>query len=281
MVKPWPVRINPISCEAMSSWLRRTEFLYGLPSGKLRKSLNIDYSRRNEVDIALKDVSVDLIAHTSRMSVANIQSMSIHGMAPFRHDQRYLDFASYILNGNIILQDWCGWRGARRLKSDWKPWLSASGARACTKCVEENGSFALRLDWTLPISISCFKHGVMLQQCWVYSNEMIWLSQIDEKVSNATAHMDNLSATALQSGQIIVLGCKMTSAEWFRWLRKVIEELTVPWYRLNDNDRKTCVSAWKGLKKENELQFNPFEQLTWHRQKAVLMAAANALMLMR
>jgi len=273
--RPWPMRVDPAEGEALSSWLSRIALLYNVAyPDLLERYLGLS---KNDGDINLtEDLNlINRIAHLSRVPFDKVRAMTFRGMVPFSFGKGLGSFADYVLEQTVLLRSWGRWEGIAGQTSDWQPWISHGLVRACRKCAASDQVIFARLEWLLPIMLSCPKHGCYLDECFITPGRFIsWKVALPGKPSAATRWLDKTTYQAIVSGVTTDYTGAKPAALWFRKLRTVIEELAAPAY-VHGDDRRIIKALWSNIGEDAPYAVRKtFENMKWQDQLKILQVAA-------
>ncbi len=225
---------------------------------------------------------LDNIKHRSNLSLDQIHQMTFRSWVPFIIDHLEADsnvFETYMLQYPVLPFK----SHPSFALTNWRPWISSSPTlRACQSCIKSESEVIIRLAWKLPIMLSCPLHGCRLRPCISpSSNYLYWEGeeQMDWLVTKEILAMDIRTWQALTTGKVDLPCRSIHAGVWFRFLRNLLNELTLPLSRTPKYsaiirhiwDRcgypvRAGLSIWK-----------PYEHLPLQRQMQTLEAAATAI----
>jgi hypothetical protein len=229
------------------------------------------------------------LGERTAVTVGELQVMTIAGWVPWLLDT--LDaagqdgFDTYVRQHSVLLT-----RGAippYRVAPRWRPWIpdrptAQSARRVCPVCARSPDR-GMHLLAGLPLMISCAEHGCRLKPegdvaIAVLTDELAPL----EPVSGAVAALDRRTGQGLSSGTVTLPGRPVHVGVWFRLLRTLINELTVPLSNLGSRPRAAVEQIWRATGRPARAGLNawrPYEQLDSERQEQLLEAAATVMQL--
>jgi hypothetical protein len=286
----WPLHPRPGPDEALSSWLARVAGVYGLPVRDLLRH-NLGQASALADDPAAADLDWDppaavLAALDERTGagVGELRRMTIAGWVPWLLDT--LDdggqeaFDTYVRQHSVLLAPG---KAGRSAVPRWRPWLPERQARParriCPVCAADPDR-GTPLAARLPIMTSCAGHGVRLKPEPDVAFTALAGQVPPEPAAAHAAAMDRLTYQGLTTGLVTLPRRAVHAGVWFRLLRTLLDELSMPLSRVGARSGRTLDRIWRatgrpvraGLK-----VWRPFERLDWPRQEAMLEAAAIAL----
>ncbi len=272
------MRIKPVPLEALSSWVGRNACLYDLSLDELWRQL-FGYSASSQSIDQIDDISViKCLAQLGSLDVDKVFAMTFAGVCPFSFGKSAGVYYDYVVANRVMLSSWNEWRGKRTVGGEWGAWVSRPTERACPQCIIEDGVYAAKLHWRLPISLTCARHGCWLFECKTFPGQrVIWKEDIKDLrcgVSEELIYFDSHTEEAMSTGWIKDLG-GISARSWFRTVRIVIEELTVPKSRLNKIDRDVVQEVKYRSRQDPIIQPQfAFEEIPWLHQRTQLTVAA-------
>lgn len=285
--KCWPLHPQPMEGEALSSWLERVASQYDLFLDELMKyELGYEISAW-DLDFNPPMALLKSIAQRSTLSFDQVYRMTFRSWVPFIADHLSPEinfFETYVFQYSVLLP--VKFRGSSQL-TDWYPWLSGKPVlRACLECLRTHQTPFIRLAWKLPLMLSCPLHGCRLQVCTIYPSYYVsWHEEkaITSPLSNTALNMDKLTWQALMMGEVNLPNRVIHAGVWFRLLRSVLNELSLPLcaYRTHSS---TIKSIWEkcGYPIRGGLHsWRPYEYLSLDIQIRLLEGVATALDMIR
>jgi len=276
--RPWPMRVDPASGEALSSWLSRIALTYNVAyADLLERYLGVSRSD-GDINLTVDSDLIERIAYLTRFPFDKVRAMTFRGMTPFSFGKEVGNFADYVLDQTALLNSWGRWEGITGETLDWQPWISHGLVRACRKCAASDKVIFAKLEWLLPILLSCPKHGCYLEECFITPGRYIsWKETRSGKPSAATRLLDQITYQAMISGVATDYAGAKPAAIWFRKLRTVIEELSAPAY-VHGEDRKIMKALWSKIGEDAPYAVRrTFEKMKWEDQHQILQVAAFAI----
>lgn len=228
----WPLHPAPVEGEALSSWLGRVASVYKLSLGELlRYDLGYDVSTY-DLDLNPPVMLLENIEHRSNISLDQIHPMTFRSWVPFIIDTLEADshvFETYMLQYPVLLL--FKFHPSFAL-TNWRPWISSvPSLRACQTCIKSESEVIIRLAWKLPLMISCPLHECRLQPCISSSSGYLYWQEeklMDWPVTKEILTMDTRTWQALTTGKVDLPGRSLHAGVWFRLLRTLLNELTLP-----------------------------------------------------
>ncbi|CNI28405.1 TniQ family protein [Yersinia bercovieri] len=279
----WPLHPEPVEGEALSSWLDRVAHRYRLD----RRDLLAHCTGNNTVDKLDTTPSaslLDALSDKSGLTLAQLRGMHLSGWIPWLLDSMDDNIPSaqktYVSQLSVLMS-----ASYRKVKphTQWQAWIPSEAIhRACPQCLGDRPSEgALLLAWKLPLMLSCPIHG-----CWLESyrekfglfHRWVKIPGNLRQASFAVSVMDRLTWQALTVGHVDLPRRRVHAGLWFRLLRTLLDELTMPLAR-DCSYSKNLLCIWE--KSHYPLcTVNPFEVLPLKEQLLMLEAAANTIMLL-
>lgn len=281
----WPLHPPPRGGEALSSWLYRVGVGYGLT---LQELLQYDFGNE-DIDRLDIDPAADLLERLSARSGVDVNAlrfMSLAGHVPGLLDNVNPNaggFDAYVRQFSVLALP--GPRRPAPKPGPWRAWVSDQVTyRACPECLRDrSGDRYLKLTWRLPLMLTCVDHRCRLRLCHAAHGQFImWSEKPHKRVSVAAAisSMDQRTNSALGGGHVKLLGREIDAAVWFRLLRTLIDELTVPLSSHRGSQSRAIKVIWDRsghAVRAGKNYWCPFERLAWPFQNQVLEAAAIAI----
>ncbi|CNI48216.1 TniQ family protein [Yersinia ruckeri] len=279
----WPLHPEPVEGEALSSWLDRVAHRYRLD----RRELLAHCTGNNTVDKldTMPSASLlDALSDKSGLTLAQLRGMHLSGWIPWLLDSMDDNIPSaqktYVSQLSVLMS-----ASYRKVKphTQWQAWIPSEAIhRACPQCLGDRPSEgALLLTWKLPLMLSCPIHG-----CWLESyrekfglfHRWVKIPGNLRQASFAVSVMDRLTWQALTVGHVDLPRRRVHAGLWFRLLRTLLDELSMPLVR-SRSYTKNLLCIWE--KSHYPLCTNShFEMLPLQDQLGMLEAAANAVVLL-
>lgn len=230
-----------------------------------------------------------MLAECSGVDLAQLHAMTLAGWAPWlfdppgpHPDQETFDI--YVLQNSVLFPR----KATRSYQVDrGMPWSGPSICgprlhRACPLCPAD-ADRGTDLLWQLPLMVGRREHG-----CHLEDRIDIGLALLGERglpviaVAEPAATLDRYTHQAVMTGLVDLPGRTVHAGVWFRLLRSLLNELTLPTSILNQRNNATLDQVWRtaGLPERADLTvWRRYEHLPWTTQKHLLHAAAVALQL--
>lgn len=139
------------------------------------------------------------------------------------------------------------------------------------------------LVWQLPLMTSCAEHGCRLEDRMAVELARLGLEQLPvTAVPEPVAALDRYTHQALTIGLVELPGRTVHAGVWFRLLRSLLNELTLPGSALNRSGKATMSAVWQAAEQPERAglsTWRPYEHLPWNTQETLLRAAATVLQL--
>jgi len=137
--------------------------------------------------------------------------------------------------------------------------------------------------WRLPLILGCGEHGCRLENRTDIELGRFGLQPLPaNEVVEPGATLDRYTHQALMTGLVDLPGRTVHAGVWFRLLRSLLNELTLPTSIMNRGNKATIDAVWQtaGLPERAGLaMWRPYDHLPWITQENLLRAAATALQL--
>lgn len=271
--RPWPIRVEPASGEAVSSWLTRIGNLHDVSFEQLVQEYFGYSGSWSEINFTSDLNLLQNICRLSRVEFNKVRSMTFDGVVPYAFGDNAGGFEDYVLSQTVLLKSWNDRPRLTRNSLKWRPWGFGDRVRACPRCVGEDCTIALRLDWLVPVSLSCATHQCFLQECvFLPGQYVLWNQTFTGKPTLEMVELDRISGNAFREG--IIPDQFITPTRWFRTLRTLVEELIAPGY-VHKEKRKLIAELWHEYgDRILRLTGGSFELLQWIDQREVLKVAS-------
>lgn len=293
-IRPWPLHPAPRPGEALTSWLSRTCEVYSL-TNPAHLLTGVDIAA-HDLDRHTPEPILTALARRGAVPAERLRQMTLAGWTPWlldSTDSAGCDFDTYVHQFSILLPaDLAVGDRLRRTPTDdtWLPWVSAMASRACPICIdrlESTADITVRLLQQTSALSSCLDHRCRLEPCSILPGHAIFWDQVrfglDERVppvpvSAAVTELDRRTTAALRTGWVELRPGRVHAAVWFRLLRTVVDEVSIPLVRIGRWSTRLA-AIWKatGYSRPPRAARVPFEQLRWDEQVKVLGAAAAAI----
>jgi hypothetical protein len=237
-----------------------------------------------DIDILPPIGFLELIAQRSGVALERLRLMTMSGWVPWLLDSLDPDpdsFDSYVHQMSVLFPHP---KHQHRLIPRWRAWLPKQTLqRACPSCLNESvGHETFKLMWQFPLFISCPIHGCWLQS-YIGNGQLSSWHQPDaaliREASGAIKTMDRRTEQALTCGQVDLPRRPVHAGIWFRLLRALIEELSMPIYisRLQSKDLARIWATCGHPVRAGQTRQYPFEMLDLTEQLQFLEASAVAM----
>ncbi|GAB4097900.1 hypothetical protein GCM10028789_00620 [Sinomonas halotolerans] len=197
-------------------------------------------------------------------------------------------FENYVLQHSVLLGPTAR---PRRLLSGWRPWLPADPRRipmrrACPSCISsaQQAARSFTLVSQIPLTLTCPDHGCRLEPAFGAPGICFFWESPETAPAPAPAAvvaMDRLTHAALQAGTVALPRRTVHAGVWFRLLRTLIDEISIPLSKLPARSRRSVTLVWEAaghpLRAGVVGAWRAYEALPWPRQQATLEAASAAL----
>lgn len=283
----WPLHPAPLEGEALSSWLRRIADSYQLSESELlEQDLGHDQLPIQDLDPDPPNTLLEILAQRTGVSPDRLARMSLAGWSPWLQDRLKPDpsgFETYVHQFSILLKP--GKRPVRTVPN-WCAWIPQYPLqRACPKCLADPDRQGLLLAWQLPLLLSCPEHGCLLEPYIGFPGTYLeWTggSAVPRPTNGAVSMMDRLTWQGLTTGQVRLPRRNVHAGVWFRLLRTLVDELSVPlWHwRPHGADLRLAWQTCGHLVRAGQSAWRPFETCTWLVQTQLLEAAASTIHLL-
>ncbi len=285
----WPLHPMPYSGESLSSWLDRLAHAYGYTSEDLlRYDLGFESISSIELDINPPERLLVELSKRTGVSFNQVRSLTVQGWVPLLIDgfDSVPNFFSTYAGGHSLLYP-VSLRPLYEIK-DWMPWLNMStiqSVKGCRICMQEKPEPYYRLSWRMAWMMTCCTHRIMLED--VYWTAGIKMNTTVDKTISAPPELlalDNLTAQAVEKGEVSLPRRKVHGGVWIRLLRALVDELSLPAFPLK-RYRPNIAKVWKklGLEVRQGIRINsiPFEMMKFEQQIILMKAAGTAVQLMQ
>jgi len=281
----WPIHPHPNDGEALSGWLYRIAQCYQM---ELDELLLYEWGQPWIPDLDTRPPAgfLDTIAQRSGVELDVLRCMTLAGWVPWLLDTFEIEtdaFDCYVYQLSVLLP--LNNTHPPNTIPRWRAWLPKETIqRACPICLNQpSGQDTYKLLWQIPLFISCPIHGCWLEPCFRgYSSRFLCWEEakvLPRQANDAIKKMDARTEQALTYGHVELPRRKIHAGLWFRLLRTLIEELSIPIAYCglqSGNIRK----IWKNCGHPNRAglyRWYPFEMLDLPVQLRLLEAAATAM----
>lgn len=283
----WPLHPAPKPGEALSSWLRRVGAGYQMSVAELiEHGLGRDPETPHDLDLDPPLSLLDVLSACSGIDRHRLQQMSLAGWMPATVDSLEASpsaFEGYVRRYSVLLDQG---KRSKHAEGSGRPWITRSPVtRACPCCVEDPTVQCLLLMGRFPLQLSCPHHGYMLEACIGFPGDfMAWTAEeTTPRVASATVlAMDRRTEQGLATGQVDLPGRTVNTAEWFRLLRTLLDEVAAPvscWGPRAADLRRIWAGCGHPVR-AGQVFWRPFEHYPWVVQSHMLEAAAEAIRLL-
>lgn len=293
MTRRWPLHPPPREGEALSSWATRLAEPYGM---RVEELLRHDVAPPGTDAVSLTRAALDLdppaavlltLAERTGVPLDDIHRMTMAGQVPWLLDTLNPEsepgaaFEIYVHQDSLLLS--AGQRG-RRPVLGWRAWMpnAVPMRRACPLCMATMPFFTLVSQ--LPLTLSCPEHGCHLVPTLGAAGTFLGWDEANTQTTpaaEAVRAMDRRTRQGLDVGTVTLPRRPVHVGVWFRLLRTLIDELSIPVSKLGAHTRRTIEHIWhsSGYPVRAGLvgAWRPYEDLDWPEQRKFLQAAATAL----
>lgn len=295
MTHRWPLQPPPGHGEALSSWLHRLATVYGMPLDQLvRHDLTPPGApvpgSIGSLDLEVPSELITILAARTGVPPAQVRRMTVAGWVPWLLDSLQPEptpgaaFDTYVRQGSVIVTFK---ERPHREVLNWRAWLPLNSknrpvSRACPACVG-SATDGVPLIVQLPITLTCPHHGRWLDPAYGTFAFFGWehSKTNDRPVPRPVAIQDARTEEALSTGTVVLPRRTVHVGVWFRLLRTVIEELSIPVSTLRVRPRRAIELIWRTAGHPVRAGIigaaRTYETLPWPQQEMFLEAAATAI----
>lgn len=280
----WPLHPAPLEGEALSSWVRRIAECYDLSVPDLLDcGLGPGSAAVLQLDLNPTSAVIGLLARRTGVEPERLNRMSLAGWTPWLLDTIEPDataFETYVHQFSVLLPPG---KRPRRTVPGWLAWIPARPLqRACPQCLADPRRQGLLLIWQLPLLLSCPEHGCLLETCMGFPGLYLeWTSGYTSPrpASERIRAMDHRTHQALTTGHVRLPRRSVHAAIWFRLLRTLVDELSIPISRLGSHasDLRLIWEKSGYPLRAGQSKWCPFERSPWPVQARLLEATAYAI----
>jgi hypothetical protein len=293
----WPLHPPPAPGEALTSWVARLAAPYGMTPGYLLRhglgeaSALLDDHRAGDLDFDPPAGILRALAERTGADPGVVRLTTIAGWVPWLAgsldpDDGQEAFDAYVRQHSVILAP--GEAGGSTV-SHWVPWIRAhdeewrTESRVCPACFADpaRGTSLLAM---LPVMTTCGEHGLPLQ-----TEVAVRLAAVDPAPEASpppapapVAAMDRLTFEGVTTGMVTLPGRPVHVGVWFRLLRTLLDEVSMPASRVRTWSAAALAKVWAATGRPPRgglTVWRPYERLDPPLQQALLEAAATALSL--
>lgn len=298
MTQRWPLHPTPGHGEALTSWLHRLATVYGMSLDQLVRHDLIPPGAPAQVPTGSLDLDapselITTLAARTGVPVEQVRRMTIAGWVPWLLDSLQPEpvpgvaFDTYVRQDSVLTTSK---EHPHREVTNWRAWLPLNStnrpvSRMCPVCVESTTARALSfpLIMQLPITLTCPRHGCRLNAAfgpyaffgWEHSKAN------DGPAPRQLVIQDARTEQALRTGTVALPRRTVHVGVWFRLLRTVIEELSIPLSQLRVRSRRAIELIWRTAGHPARAGIigaaRIYETLPWPQQEMYLEAAATAM----
>lgn len=285
----WPLHPAPLDGEALSSWLGRLAACYQMsPVDLLHHGLGLDFHPDDvmqsrflpHVDVDPQEALILGLAGRTGVAPERIRTMTHAGWAPWMFDSVHPTtgaFDAYVARFSVVLRP----RGkTKTVPGKWRPWLSEEPVlRGCPACLDATKIVGLQLVWELPVMLTCPLHNCLLQPLVTFIESPLWEKGPEKPAvepAPCVLEMDRRTHQAMTTGRVDLPGHRIHAGIWFRLLRTLIHELSIPSTSWGSSG-KDLRAAWRSSGhriRAGQGAWRPFEALSWPVQAKLLEASA-------
>lgn len=298
MTQRWPLHPTPGHGEALTSWLHRLATVYGMDLDQLvRHDLTPPGAPApgsiGSLDLDAPSALITTLAMRTGVPTEQVRRMTIAGWVPWLLDSLQPEpapgvaFDTYVRQDSVLVPSK---EHPHRGVTNWRAWLPLNSknrpvSRMCPVCVESTTARALTfpLIMQLPITLTCPRHGCRLNAAfgtyaffgWEHSNAN------DKPAPRQVVIQDTRTEQALRTGTVVLPRRTVHVGVWFRLLRTLIEELSIPFSKLRTRPRRSIELIWRKAGHPARAGIvgaaRTYETLPWPQQEMYLEAAATAI----
>ncbi|MGO1851564.1 MAG: TniQ family protein [Microbacterium gubbeenense] len=298
MTHRWPLHPAPGRGEALSSWLHRLATVYGMDLDKLvRHDLTPPDAPApgpiRSLDLEAPSALITTLAERTGVPEKQVRRMTVAGWVPWLLDS--LDpepmpgsaFDTYVRQESVIITFK---ERPHREVMNWRAWLPLNSnnrpvSRVCPACAESTtgGALTLPLIVQLPITLTCPHHGCRLDAAFGSFAFFGWehSKTNNRPVPRQVAIQDARTEEALRTGTVALPRRTVHVGVWFRLLRTIIEEISIPFSKLRVRPRRSIELIWRTAGHPARAGIigaaRTYETLPWPQQEMYLEAAATAI----
>lgn len=276
----WPLHPPPGELESLSSWVARLATLYRMPVSELvGPNLGVLTQIPDRLDEHAPAELLAALAAATAVPVARLKAMTLPGWVPWLFDSYPMPthegedtFYSYVRGDSVLLAPGEARRYQVARRRVWRgPWIPETPLdRSCPLCTAGPQSQRCWV-WSLPLTTGCTIHRRRL----LYRGELLTaeLAGVDVAgipVTEPVATLENYTHQALTTGKVGLPGRRVHAGVWFRMLRTLLDELSLPASGLSAGSARALTQVWQtaGLTPRAGIRiWTPYEQLPWSRQE--------------
>ena len=262
MTHRWPLHPRPGHGEALSSWLHRLATVYEMGADELvRHDLTPPGAPAlgpiRSLDMEVPSELIATLAERTGVPEQRLRRMTVAGWVPWLLDSLQPEpspgvaFETYVRQDSVLLTFK---ERPHREVTNWQAWLPLNSknrpiSRACPTCVEPatSGAFQLPLIAQLPLTLTCPQHGCRLEPA-IGSYTFLGWEHGETHARAAPGQItvqDARTDEALSTGMVVLPRRTIHIGVWFRLMRTVIEELSIPLSKLRVGPRRTIEHIWQ------------------------------------
>lgn len=221
----WPIHLNMIPGERLSSWLRRSANPYGLRVQDLLKDVGIPLSSRNRVDLRISGKQIRAIAERTGTSLSAVRATTFAGILPSSL-LRVTPSAPSISRPMSVFCEPMTHRRCRPLRRiRWVRREAADWVSACRSCLAGYPDTGIMLFWGLSVVFSCPIHGLLLEPAQIKPKEVVWLRDHSDQAPAVLSMLDRRTYSAVMDGCVRMPGDIISDHHWYRVLQTIFQEL--------------------------------------------------------
>ncbi|WP_298945323.1 TniQ family protein [uncultured Microbacterium sp.] len=298
MTQRWPLHPTPGHGEALTSWLHRLATRYGMDLDQLvRHDLTPPGApapgSTGSLDLDAPSELITILAARTGVPVEQVRRMTIAGWVPWLLDSLQPEpvpggaFDTYVRQDSVLVTSK---EHPDREVTNWRAWLPLNSknrpvSRVCPVCVESttDGSLTFPLIMQLPITLTCPRHGCRLDAAFGSYAFFGWehSKTNDRPAPRQVVIQDARTEQALRIGTVALPRRTVHVGVWFRLLRTLIEELSIPLSKLRTRPRRSIELIWRKVGHPARAGIvgaaRTYETLPWPQQEMYLEAAATAI----
>ena len=273
----WPVHPEPITGEALSSWLRRIGRIYGCSVPDLLKyDLGFPEIKTRGLDVEAPAALLVAIEARTGLPVKAIERITFAGSVPFLFKRPFTDpVKTDVEYCSVLFEPPDPPPGSLSKLREWFRKEYISKINGCRQCLADYPNRAILLGWGLKVVLSCPIHGVMLESARINGEGLDWVKEKEEAAPELVCQLDRRSLEAVAEGCVQLQGGLVSAAQWFRMLQSIFHELNAPLFSVERGRLKWQSQLWKAA---DYFPPGPFETFKFDKSCALLIAMAIDLM---
>jgi hypothetical protein len=285
MARRWPLHPIPYKAEALSSWLGRIAEAYDLHLRDLFvQGLGIPPVSARDLDLNPPEALFRHLEERTGVAADRVKRMTTRALTMrFTRDPNSWRkiFSRYAGRYSLLLPPTLG--SPEDTDEGWRPWISIDRFNepwVCERCLAGGKKPHLKLQWKLPIALSCPEHRVFLKPIgFVGAIDLRPLTRQQRIPPDYILELDAATEEAMLGNDIKLSTACIPADSWFPLLRSLLSELNVRAARAGTHHHLLC-DIWSrcNLKpRAGAPQGISFEEMSPDHQGCFLEAAALAM----